>query len=114
MVRGEVQTNLIDQVTDVMIHRPTAPTNHVEVIVGMSDLPSRRAVDPELGLPDEVEVFEQRQRSIDGGQVDRRVGLMDLLGDLLGGQVPVGRAEDGPNQPPRARQAVPVVPEQRS
>jgi hypothetical protein len=63
---AEMGPDLVDQLTDMVVHVTTHPANHVEVIVWVGDLPTAGFVDAELGLPGEIELGEQRQGPVDG------------------------------------------------
>lgn len=108
VVVTEMGSDLVDQFALVMVHLTTLPANHVEMVVGVGDLPSGRIVDPEVGFPDQVETIEKGEGAVDGGDVDGGVGLVDPGGDVVGGQVAIGRAQDGPHQPARAGESVTV------
>lgn len=48
MVVAEMRADLVDQLPFVMVDRAASVAHHVEMIVGMRDLPSCRAIDPEM------------------------------------------------------------------
>jgi len=48
MVVTEMGADLVDQPAFVMVDRAASVAHQVEVIVGMGDLPSCRAIDPEM------------------------------------------------------------------
>ena len=90
----EVGADLFDELSDVVVNRAAPPAHHMKMVVGMGDLPSRRSVDSEMRFPNQVEILEERQRSIDRRDVDGGVGLVDSNRDLLGGEVAVGAAQN--------------------
>lgn len=59
MMVSQMGANLVDQLADVVVDSAAFSTHHVEVVVGMCDLPPGGTVDAELRLSNEVEVLEQ-------------------------------------------------------
>ncbi len=100
MILAEMGPDVVDQVSGVVLDLATGVTDEVELVVGMGLLPAGAAIGAELRFPDEVQLTEERQRPIDGGQIDRRVPGVDPGGDLLGREMAVYRREGVPDQSP--------------
>lgn len=105
----QMGTDLVDELPDMVVHGAAFAAHHVKVVVGMGDLPTSRVVDAEMGLADQIEILEQGKRSVDRGDADGGIGLVDTLCDVFGGEVTVGGSQHGPHQPPGAGQTVSVV-----
>jgi len=110
----EVGPDLVDKFAFMVVNRTAQTTDHVEMVIGVCDLPPGGVVYAELRLANEVEVFEEGQCPIDGGDVDGGIRPVDLRRDLFGGEVPSGGAQDRPDQPARAGEAISVIPEDDS
>lgn len=48
VVVTEMGPNLVDELPCVVVDPPTAPTHHVEMVVGVGDLPTSSVIDPEM------------------------------------------------------------------
>jgi hypothetical protein len=114
MVLSEMGSDLLHQLADVMVDAATSAAHHVEMVVGMGDLPASGAIDSEMRLSHEVEIFEEGEGSVDRRDVHAGVGLVDPQGDLLGGEMPVGGPQHRPDEPSWAGQAIAIITKQDS
>ncbi len=101
--------DLIDEIAAMMLHAATDLTHEVELVVGMSHLPTGRPIRSQIRLAGEANLGEQRERAIDRGQVDPGVSLLHQLGDLFGSQVAAGTTQRLPDSAARVGEAVPVL-----
>jgi hypothetical protein len=64
MLTPEVVSDLANQIPFMMIDFPTRPAHQMEVVIGMSQLPSGPLVSPQLRLADQTEIGKQGKGSI--------------------------------------------------
>lgn len=86
------------QRTSVMFDRPTTRANEMKLIVGVRELPADSSR-PEPCFPGQAQGREQRQSSIDRGEIDTLVLLGNMAGDLLDRHVPIRPGQNVPDRP---------------
>jgi mycothiol synthase len=106
----QVLAHLLDEVAGVVAHASAATAHEVEGVIRVRQLPVAAPV-TELHLPSEPELLEQREGAVDAGEV--QVGGLPCgpLVQLLGREMPLGRAQRLPHHPPLRRQAVARFPQ---
>lgn len=102
----EMQADLTDQLPGVVPYRSAGTADEVELVVGMSDLPSCRLIDAETGTTHQIELFEDGEGTVDRGAIDGGVGVVHPVSDFIGREVPVCGAQHRPDEPARAGEAI--------
>lgn len=104
--------NLADDFTHVVVDVAANSADHVEVIVGVSQLPASTLIRAKLRLANQVEVRKQCEGPVNGRRIDRSIRLVHLDHDLLDRHVPIRLVEHFPHSQTRFCQAIASITEQ--
>jgi hypothetical protein len=107
----EVIDNASDEIASMVIDAAAHVTHQVEVLVRVGDLPPGDVLVTQPRLPDEVELREQGQRSVDRRQVDARLAFGDASSELLDGQMALRIVQRTPDRLPGSGDAIPLDPQ---
>ncbi len=106
MILAKVGADLIDEIAPVVLHIAARVADQVKLVIGVRQLPASGAVGAEVGFPSQPEPSEERQRPVDGGQVDSGIVAPHLGRDLIRGEMAPRRPEHIPHEPARVGEPV--------
>lgn len=112
MARIQMAADLFDQISLMMVDLAAHPADKVEVVVGMPQFPAGAFIGAETRLPNQIQISEKGEGSVNRGGVDGRVGFVHLPDDLLHGEVATGAIQDFPDPEPGFGETISPIAEQ--